>query len=197
MNDYLKYAVVSYETEEQRNQLEDYLSGKSGRKVDLSGIKGLETCTILSIRLDLSEINSLTVMGAIARSWSGEKSFGSGIDEFIDWYDRISNMHYPEAVAKAKHRADVIALYYNEEVNEISYICFRMFDRKDIENYLVSSTGKALPIDIADKEYWLLESDVNGNKILFSRDEDEDSMPFDSISTDQKDIDLFKYLITL
>lgn len=197
MNDHLKYAVVSYETEEQRNQLEEYLSGKSGRKVDLSGIKGLETCTVLSIRLDLSEIVSLTVMGAIARSWSGEKSFGSRIDEFIDWYDRISNMHYPEAVAKAKHRADVIALYYNEEVNEISYICFRMFDRKDIDNYLVSSTGKALPIDIADKEYWLLESDVNGNKILFSRDEDEDFMPFDSISTDQKDIDLFKYLITL
>ena len=197
MNDYLKYDVVSYETEEQRNQLEEYLSGKSGRKVDLSGIKGLETCTVLSIRLDLTEIVSLTVMGAIARLWSGEKSFGSGIDEFIDWYDRISNMHYPEAVAKAKHRADVIALYYNEEVNEISYICFRMFDRKDIEKYLVSSTGKALPIDIADEEYWLLESDVNGNKILFSRDEDEDSMPFDSISTDQKDIDLFKYLITL
>ena len=195
MNDYLNWAVVSYENEKQRKQLEDYLSLGSGHKVDLRKIKGDEKENIFMISLDLKEIKKTD---RISTFYASNKYSGEQIEDFIRWHSRVSDMHLAKALEKAIHPADLIALHYNEESDEISYICFRMLDRQDIEKYLVSTDGIPEPVQIKGARYWLLESDVNRNKILFTRSDDyDDPNSFENISPYQWDLDLFKYLITL
>ena len=104
-------------------------------------------------------------------------------------------MHYPEAAAKLTDPNDVIALYYQEENDEISYICFRMYDKQDISRYLISSDGEALPFENKRWKYWLLLSDVNRNTILFKRSDNPDK-PFGNIASGMEDLEFFRCLIS-
>jgi hypothetical protein len=193
MNDNLKSVLVSYGTEEHQKQLENYISHKTGKKVDFGRMDYDGKGTILRISLDLTYIARTNVTAAI---WFPGMKFRGEIDEFIKWHSRISDMHYPEAVKEATDPADVIALYYQEEKDEISYICFRMSYQWEIEKYLVSSDGKALPFENNGRKYWLLLSEVNGNMIMFTKT-DYSNTPFMHVSSDLKDLEFFRYLISM
>ena len=189
----LNYVLVSYGTKERQKQLENYISQRTGRKIDFGRMDYDGKGTILRISLDMTEIYRTNVTGAI---WFPGKKFRGEIDEFIKWHTRISDMHFPEAVNRSNDPMDVIALFYNEEKEEISYICFRMSDRQSIERYLVSSDGKALPLENKGRKYWLLPSETNGNMLMFSRT-DISSKQYSNISTDEEDLDFFRYLISM
>ncbi len=193
MKNNLNWVLVSYGTTEHQKQLENYISQRTGQKVGFGRMDYDGKGTILRISLDLTEIHRTNVTGAI---YFPGKKFRGEIDEFIEWHSRISEMHYPEAVKEATDPADVIALYYQEEKDEISYICFRMFYQWEIEKYLVSSDGKALPFENNGRKYWLLLSMVNGNMIMFTKT-DSSNTPFMHISSDLKDLEFFRYLISM
>ena len=189
----LKSVLVSYETKEHQKQLEEYIFQKTGRRTDFGRMDYDGDGTILRISLDLTKIEHTNVTGAI---WFTGKKFQGNIDEFIRWHSRICAMHYPEAVDKAADPMDVIALFYQEEKDEISYVCFRMFDKQDIERYLVSSDGKALPFENRGRKYWLLMSKGSRNMLMFKKT--DSSIPsFTHISSDLEDLEFFRYLISL
>ncbi len=193
MNDNLESVLVSYGTSEHQKQLENYISQKTGKKVDFGRMDYDGSGTILRISLDLCKIDHMNVTGAI---WFPGKKFRGEIDEFIEWHSRIFEMHYPEAVKEAADPTDVIALYHQEEKNEISYVCVRMSDKHDIEKYLVSSDGKAFPFENDGRKYWLLSSRINGNMLMFAKT-DNSNTQYWHISSDMKDLEFFRYLISV
>ena len=188
----IERVLVPYHSEEEKKRLEDYLLEKTGRKTDLGPIQYGGKLTLQTIDIDLTKIGSTNITCAPYFPGLHFKN----VNEFIEWHSRISDMHYPEAVKEATDPADVIALYYQEEKDEISYICFRMFYQWEIEKYLVSSDGKALPFENKGRKYWLLLSKTNGNMIMFTKT-DSSNTPFMHISSDLKDLEFFRYLISM
>ena len=88
----------------------------------------------------------------------------------------------------------IIALFCNEK-SELSYVCFEMGKRRLIEQFLVSSSGKAISyVPSDDCRYWLLLSDVNKGFLLFGQD---DNCGFTDISKSEIDYKHALYLASL
>ncbi len=184
--------LIPYGTEDEKKRLEDYISEKTGKDVDLGPIGYGGKLTLQTMDADLTNISYTQI--TYARGFPG-KHFGS-VDEFIEWHRRISKMRYLEAYSQAEDPDDVIALFYDEAKNAISYVCFRMFDRQDIKKYLGESDGKAMAFENRYSRYWLLMSSVNGNMLMFEKTGNED-MPYRSIGTEMMALDFFRYLISM
>lgn len=184
--------LVPYHTDEEKKKLEDYISERTGRNIDLGPIDYGGKLTLQTMDADFTNISSTQI--TYAGAFPGRHF--RNVDEFIKWHSRISDMHYLEALNKVEDPMDVVALFYEETKHEISYICFRVFDRKDIERYLVSSDGNAMPFENKGNKYWLLLSEVNGNMVMFSKT-DRSNIPFTHIRTDLQELEFFKYLISM
>ena len=88
----------------------------------------------------------------------------------------------------------IIALFCNDK-SELSYVCFEMRDRRLIEQFLVSISGKAISyVPSDDCRYWLLLSDVNKGFLLFGQD---DNCGFTDISKSEIDYKHALYLASL
>ncbi len=185
-------ALVSCGTEENKKKLEDYISEKTGRSIDLGPLAYGGHGSILIISPDLQKISSCNVTGAIHFP---QRKFRD-VDEFIDWHKSVSAMRYPETCSQVKDGADVVALYYEEDKNSISYVCFRMFDKQSIGQHLVSSDGKTFPFENNGNRYWLLMSGSNGNMLMLRRTGSKEK-PFADIRADDRDLSFFRYLISV
>ncbi len=186
-----KKVIVAYSNTEDRKKLEDYIEEAKGRRIDLGPIGYDGKLTIQTMNTDLTNISTTNI--TCAACFPGMR-FGN-VDEFIEWHRRIIEMHYLEALRQAKEHGDIIALFYDEEKDSISYICFRMFDKQDIEKYLVSSDGKAISIRNGKTGYWLLMSNANGNMILFENT-GRDDIKFSDIHPGNNHVEFFRYLIS-
>lgn len=184
--------LASYSTEENKKKLEDYISEITGRSVDLGPLAYDGKGSILIIGPDLQKISSCNVTGAIHFP---QRKFRD-VDEFIDWHKNVSAIGYQEACCQVEDGLDVVALYYKEDKNNISYVCFRTFDKQSIGQHLVSSDGKALPFENNGNRYWLLMSGSNGNMLMFRKTGNKEK-PFADIRPDDRDLDFFRYLISL
>ena len=188
----VKKALVPYSNEENKKKLEDYIKGVTGKRIDLGPIHYGGKLTIQTMNVDFSEISTTNITCA---PYFPGKHF-KNVDEFIEWHKSVSVMDYPEACSQVKDRMDVVALYYEEDKNRISYVCFRMSGKQSIERYLISSDGEAKPFENDRIRYCVLKSNVNGNMLMFreSRDEEE---PFTDIKPYEWDLNFFRHLISV
>lgn len=118
-----------------------------------------------------------------------KKISSNGITRAREFYERARSFmlpsSYEEANAQKTDSACRVALYYNTETEIMGYICFRLSDKEDIEEFLIESDGKFQPVEIRGRKYWLLSSTVCDNKILFTRTDSKTSsadVSFDDIA---------------
>ena len=185
--------LIPYENEEDKKKLESYIEEKLGRKIDLGPIGYNGTLTLQTTDVFFDKISRTNITCA---AYYPGKHF-ENVDEFIKWHKRLYDMRYFDALKKLNDSNDLIALYYDDIKKESYYICFRMFDKNDINKYLGSSDGKAIPLSLKkDRAYWILTSNSNNSIIVFRKYSDE-SKPFGSISSDYEDCIAFEYISSL
>ena len=183
---------VPYGDDEDKKKLEDYIEEKTGERISLGPIGYGGELTIQMLDVFFNKINRINITCAALVSG---KHFRS-VDEFIKWHKRLDKMGYFEALKKCSDYKDVVALFYNEELDNISYAYFRMGDKNSIENLLGPCSKEALPIKVSDRvTYWLLLGETNNNLLLFGKV--NDNIDYSDISTNEDDIDFFKYLISI
>ena len=104
-------------------------------------------------------------------------------------------VEYETAKRNKKTSNDVVALFYDEKIDEIAFVTFTMFDKKSIEFFLDSSDGKAISyVPDKDHKYWLLISETDGNVLMFRQNESNEK-PFEDIDP-SKDFKQFESLIS-
>ena len=183
--------IVPFHTEEEKRRLEDYFSERTGRPVDLGPIDYDGKMTIIAADADLTEFHHTNI--TCAACFPGMR-FHDPV-RFIKWHQRVTEMGYLVAWKEQEDPNDVIALFYEEKTQKISYVCVRMGDKKRIEAYLGPSEGKAIPIR-RDKNHscWLLLSNTNGNMLMFTKTENT-GRPFRDIDSGDEALDFFRHLI--
>lgn len=102
---------------------------------------------------------------------------------------------YNKIYSNKRNNNSIIALFYDSEKQELSYVCFKMGDKSSIEKYLISSNGKAISyVPKNDCRYWMLNSSVNGSFLLFRQDTSGRATDIDNSEIDLKQA---QYLATL
>lgn len=75
---------------------------------------------------------------------------------------------YDEAYSNKRNELSIVAIYYDDANEHLSYVCFEIGNRTSIESYLLSSDGRAISYAPSkDCRYWLLTSNVNGSFLMF------------------------------
>jgi len=185
--------LVSYGDEENRKKLESYIEEKTGRKIDLGPVGYNGEATLQTMDVFFERISRTNITCA---AYYPGKHF-ENVDEFIKWHSRLCDMQYFKAFKEVNDPNDVIALYYDDAKKESYYVCFRMFDKSDIEKFLIASDGKAIPISIKkDRAYWVMTSNSNFSILVF-RKYDNEKRSFGSISPDYEDRMAFEYISSL
>ena len=185
--------LVPYGDEENRKKLESYIEEKTGRKIDLGPVSYNGEATLQTMDVFFERISRTNITCA---AYYPGKHF-ENVDEFIKWHSGLYDMRYFTALKEVNNPNDVIALYYDDTKKESYYVCFRMFDKSDIERLLISSDGKAIPISIKkDRAYWVLLSSFNYSILVFRKYDDE-KRSFGSISPDYEDMMVFEYISSL
>ena len=185
--------LVPYEDEENRKKLESYIEEKTGRKIDLGPVGYDGKLTLQTMDIFFEEISRTNITCAAYCPGIRFKS----VDEFIKWHSSLYKMRYFKALKEVNDPNDVIALYFDDAKKESYYACFRMFDKRDIERFLIASDGKAIPISIKkDRAYWVLTSSYNYSILVFRKYDDE-KRSFGSISPDYEDQMAFEYISSL
>lgn len=185
--------LVPYGDEENRKKLESYIEEKTGRKIDLGpiGYDGELTLQTMDVFFERISRTNITCV-----AYYPGKRFES-VDEFIKWHSRLYDMRYFTALKEVNNPNDIIALYYDDIKKESYYVCFRMFDKSDIERFLIASEGKAIPISLKkDRAYWVLISSYNYSILVFRKHDDE-KKSYGSISPDYEDRMAFEYINSL
>ena len=177
--------LVPYSNDSDKKKLEDYIKEKIGKHIDLGPIGYDGKPTIQTLDADLTHIDRTNITCAYAFPGIHFKN----VDQFLEWHKQISEMHYLESAKEAEKENGIVALYYHAKTEEISFICFHVNDRQDIEQY------HAISFETKYARYRLLTSDVNGDMIMFRQTGGEDRS-FMDIRPIDRDLEFFRNQIS-
>ena len=95
--------LVPYSSEYDKVRLQDYISKKTGRQIDLGPIGYGGKLTLQTMDVDLSNIDrcNVTCMGFFPG-----KHF-KNVDEFLEWHDRLDGMGFLTAYSQCGDERDL------------------------------------------------------------------------------------------
>lgn len=138
---------------------------------------------LISRNYPLKDFHDMYI-GEIIKTYVGDSVTDSSLTDEV----------YNELKSSKKSPFDVIALFYNRENDNFSYVSFTMGNKATIERYLPNCDGKAIPIKLKQQALWVLADSKNSNMLIF-RKEESSSLWFSDIKP--SDIDEAKYIVSL
>lgn len=100
---------------------------------------------------------------------------------------------YLQLEAKKTNSGDVVAIYYNGNMDQLTYQLVTIGSMSSIQRYLPTSNGKALPMKLGKQPLWVM-LDGESDSALFFRKTD-DARPYTDIR--EEDIEIVKYIISM
>ena len=102
--------LVPYSSEYDKVRLQDYISKKTRRQIDLGPIGYGGELTLQTMDVDLSNIDRCNVT---CKGFFPGKHF-KNVDEFLEWHDRLDEMGFLSAYSQCRDERDLVTLHYEE-----------------------------------------------------------------------------------
>ena len=181
-------ALIPYSNEYDRDRLQKYLRKKTGRQIELGPIGYGGKLTLQTMDVDLTHIDRCNI--TCQHAFPGRHF--KNVSEFLEWHVRLDLMGFLSAYGQCREEDDYVALYYEQEINRISYVRVCTKQIQDIQDRFAAGEGETESHDT----YLLLHSNITENILMIGKVK-SDAKPYRDISPDLWELEFFRDLILI